>query len=442
MKHTNPDTHCDLLIIGTGLTGMAAALFAAKAGIDTVQVGHVGQLGFASGLIDLLGVHPVAEGRWVSRPYEAMAGLRSETPDHPYAKLGDNEIQTALETVLFFLEARGYPHFCRPGKNLAMLTPAGTVKPTYAVPHTMAHAAEAWAHKTSALLVDFKGLKGFSARQIAAGLNSRWPELRPLSLDFPDSTGELYAESLARRLDMPQWREKLVATLRPHIGEAEAVGLPAVLGLYRSSGVIADLRGGLGVPVFEVPTMLPAVAGLRVREIFEQQLPDLGIRPFYHQSVCAVERKAAGGWVLSLAEKVGGAAMGGQEGGARRIHARSVLLCSGRFFGKGLHAERRGIRETVFDLPVVQPPAREFWHQKDFFAPEGHAVNRAGLAVDGDFRPLGRNGAPAWPDLFSAGIILAHQDWMREKCGSGLAIATAYGAVRACARFLRTGPEA
>lgn len=33
----------------------------------------------------------------------------------------------------------------------------------------------------------------------------------------------------------------------------------------------------------------------------------------------------------------------------------------------------------------------------------------------------------------AAGAILAHQDWVRRKCGSGLAIATAYGAVRACA---------
>lgn len=33
----------------------------------------------------------------------------------------------------------------------------------------------------------------------------------------------------------------------------------------------------------------------------------------------------------------------------------------------------------------------------------------------------------------AAGAILAHQDWVRQKCGSGLAIATAYGAVRACA---------
>jgi glycerol-3-phosphate dehydrogenase subunit B len=39
------------------------------------------------------------------------------------------------------------------------------------------------------------------------------------------------------------------------------------------------------------------------------------------------------------------------------------------------------------------------------------------------------------PRLFAAGSILAHQDWVREKCGSGLALASAYGAVRAVERL-------
>ena len=42
-----------------------------------------------------------------------------------------------------------------------------------------------------------------------------------------------------------------------------------------------------------------------------------------------------------------------------------------------------------------------------------------------------RSDRPAFKLLFVAGSILAHQDWMRMKCGSGLAIATAYGAVNA-----------
>jgi glycerol-3-phosphate dehydrogenase subunit B len=42
---------------------------------------------------------------------------------------------------------------------------------------------------------------------------------------------------------------------------------------------------------------------------------------------------------------------------------------------------------------------------------------------------MGTDGHPAFANLFAAGIILAHQDWTRMKCGSGLSVATAYGAV-------------
>jgi glycerol-3-phosphate dehydrogenase subunit B len=63
-------------------------------------------------------------------------------------------------------------------------------------------------------------------------------------------------------------------------------------------------------------------------------------------------------------------------------------------------------------------------------------VNQAGLETDPIFRPLDASGRPAHPRLFAAGSILAHQDWMRMKCGSGLAMATAYAAVEGAAREL------
>ena len=114
-----------------------------------------------------------------------------------------------------------------------------------------------------------------------------------------------------------------------------------------------------------------------------------------------------------------------------KVRSKGVILASGRFLGKGLHAERKQIRETVFDLPVYQPWDRAQWHRKEFLDPKGHPINRAGLEVDHLFRPLSRSGDRAFRMLFAAGSILAHQDWMRMKCGSGLAIATAYGAVNA-----------
>jgi len=89
------------------------------------------------------------------------------------------------------------------------------------------------------------------------------------------------------------------------------------------------------------------------------------------------------------------------------------------------------IRESIFDLPVHQPDKRSEWHCYEFLDPAGHPVNRAGLVTDDRFRPLDRSGNAAHDRLFAAGSILAYQDWMRQKCGSGLAIATAYAAVNA-----------
>jgi glycerol-3-phosphate dehydrogenase subunit B len=94
------------------------------------------------------------------------------------------------------------------------------------------------------------------------------------------------------------------------------------------------------------------------------------------------------------------------------------------------------VRETLLGLPVQQPASRADWHQRDFLDPSGHAINRAGLRVDDAWRPLDAGGTPAWPRLHAVGSILAHQDWMRSKCGSGLAIATAWAAIDQVAREL------
>lgn len=416
-------TTCDVIIIGTGMSGMAAALFAARCGLDTALVGQTGELGFASGLLDLLGVHPVNGGAVVADPWQGIAALQRDAPQHPYARMRIADIREAFRLVLDFLKAGGYPYTAGPHSNQTVLTPVGTLKTTYAVPHTMAHGPAALANRTPCLLVDIDGLKGYSARQIAACLADRWPGLRPVRISFPEARGELFTEHMARALDAAPVRAKLVTAIQPHLGNAVTVGLPAVLGMYRTVAAMDDLQRGLGVPVFEIPTMLPAVGGLRLWELFALRLPELGIRSFFQQQAMSAHRMPDGCWRFVVAGSAG----------EHSITARCVVVCTGRFFGKGLHADRQGIRETLFGLPVVQPSHRAEWHHKDLLHPDGHPINRAGVAVDADFRPLDGQGHPVASNLFAAGTILAHQDWVRQKCGSGLAIATAYGAVRACA---------
>lgn len=424
------DTSCDLFIIGSGMAGNAAALFAARRGIDTIQAGLTSEISFASGLLDLLGIHPVIDGQVLDDPWQGIETLRRDEPGHPYARMTNGEIRTALDMVLNFFSQSGYPYAADPGRNVRIVTPAGTLKPTYAVPHTMAFGPQALARQLPCLVVGFIGLKGFSSRQIALSLARQWPGLRPLRIDYPGApSAELYTEHLARGLDDGAQRNRLIEAIRPHLGDARAVALPAILGVYRTVQAMTEIQKGLGLPVFEIPTMLPAVTGLRLQEIFEQKLPAMGVRTLHQKRVLSVRPLPDHRWALAV----------GTDQAEQHITARGVVLCSGRFLGRGLHAERRGIRETIFNLPVTQPAGRSEWHHKDLLNPAGHGINRAGVAVDHLFRPVDAKGLYLYPNVFAAGSILAHQDWIRQKCGSGLAIATAYKAVQACEAFLKSG---
>jgi glycerol-3-phosphate dehydrogenase subunit B len=418
---------CELLVIGTGMTGMAAALFAAMEKIDVILVGITAEIGFASGLLDLLGVHPIESGTVLTDPWQGIKALCQAEPNHPYAHLKPDQIKKAWQLFLTFLEESRYPHVTLSDQNMTILTPAGTLKPTYAVPHSMAFGYQAMTQKLPCLLIDFEGLKGFSACQVATSLSKQWPGLRPHRISFPDRSGELYGESLARSFDALNVCEQVVDAVKPHLKDVQAVAFPAILGVHRTQAVKAILTKGFGLPVFEVPTMPPTVAGLRLREIFENRLPHVGVQSFFQERITNAGLMDDGCWCFDVEENPI----------AKQIVARSVILASGRFLGQGLFADRHGIHETIFNLALAQPKKRSYWHQKDLFHFSGHPINRAGVEVDDLFRPLNAAFKVVYPNLFAAGSILAHQDWIRQKCGSGLAVSTAFGAVKACKSYLK-----
>jgi glycerol-3-phosphate dehydrogenase subunit B len=420
---------CDVCVVGSGMAGMSAALFAANRGLATVLVGRTGEIIFATGLLDLLGVHPLAERKTWSDPWAGMAALVKDLPRHPYARLTAGEIRAALDEVLRFFEVNGLAYAGHPERNVVVPTAVGTLKTTYRVPRTMWQAVSAWERRAACRLMDIQGLKGFSARQIADTLGPVWPGLQTARVVFPGTHAgnEVFAERLARSLELEQNREKFADALMPHVQGVDAVGLPAILGISEPLHVMQDIERRIGVAVFEIPTMPPGATGLRLKETFEKGLAVCGVRLLLENKVFRAEADSSGGFRLEA----------GRSESEQHIAATSVILATGRFMGGGLHADRRGVRETLFDLPVHQPEGRDGWHRQDFLDPRGHPVNRAGLEIDDRFRPLAAAGRPAHAHLFAAGSILAHQDWIRMKCGAGLSIATAYGAVQGVVKALK-----
>jgi len=412
----------DVCIIGTGLAGLAATLFAANRGLSCVEVGQTGEINFSSGFIDLLGVHPAGEKHAWTDPWAGIDALVGDIPEHPYARVTREDIRTAFEEILEFLKEAGLPYMRRRNSNSGVLTSLGTIKPTYCVPHTMWPGVEALKKKPPCLLIDIRGLKGFSARQIAAALKSEWSDIRTARISFPDTDhlNEVFSEHMASALILYRNREKLAGTLKPHIKDAQIIGLPAILGLYRTQEVVSDLQEMMGVPVFEIPTIPPSVPGLRLKEAFERGLRTKGVEYISQKRVLEVRQQVNGNFEIDI----------GRTNTEQTVRSRGIILASGRFIGGGLHADRIRIKETIFDLPVYQPANRTEWHRRDVLDARGHLVNQAGVKIDDSFRPLNSSRQPAFKTLFAAGSLLAHNDWKRLKCGAGVAIASAFGAVK------------
>ena len=422
-------TTYDVCVIGTGLAGMAATLFCANRDFSTVQVGHTGEIIFTSGLLDLMGVHPVDEKHLWRDPWAAIDAVVNDIPNHPYARVNKGDIQKAFDELLAFLNDVGLVYHWRENQNSNVLTSLGTVKPTYAVPQTMWKGVEALAQRPACLLIDIRGLKGFSARQIAAALQPGWSDLKTAHISFPDTDhlGEVYSEHMASALVLPANREKLARVLQPHINGVHIIGIPAILGLYRTNEVISHLEELIGVSIFEIPTIPPSVPGLRLKEAFERGLRPKEVTYFSQKRVLEICHNADGLFEIEI----------GRTDVERKVSARATILASGRFIGGGLHADRKRIRETIFDLPVYQPGHRTQWHRREFLDSRGHLINQAGVEIDDSFRPLDDSGRPVYENLFAAGSILAHNDWKRMKCGAGVATATAFGAVKSLIRIFQ-----
>ena len=425
MKEETRHFETELAVVGSGIAGCAASIFALNRKIKVAQVGNTGAVAYTTGYLDLLGsVEGSSEA--VDNPWDGLNCLKKSHPDHPLSHISAQDIKEGFRQFTTFLGESGISYTGPQEANITALTPAGTLKKTLCVPATMAAGPQAFAAQKPCVIIDFHGLKGFSAREVVANLRHKWPQLTAARIVFPDmGEGEIYPEVMARALEVPATRIRLAELLLDAAGEIKTIGLPALLGMHTPDLVRSELERLTGLTIFEIPTMPPSVPGIRLREMFEQVFPKKGITLIPQQKITGLSFSPDGAQ-LDLRDNYGPIV----------IHAQAVILATGRFLSGGLEAHITGITEPLLDLPVNQPASRTDWYREQYTDRRGHPIHKAGIEIDASYRPLGKNGTPYHQRLFAAGIILAHQDWIRGRSGAGIAIATAYKAVQAAEIFL------
>lgn len=414
---TIENTNCDLLIIGAGTAGFSAAVFAGELGLKTVIAGKSGETLYSSGLIDLLGSFPPQEKKTGSNPWDLLKKLRDSGLKHPYTFIEDQDIKTSLDKLAIHLGEAGLKYKC--GKeNTKIITPLGHTKTTYYYPQTMENNQIAYKEKPSSMIVGFERLRGFSPKMIKEVLGKEWKDIDSCTIKLPffDHMSSIYTENIARFLESEKNRKSFVKLIEPFVKGFDYVGLPPVLGIQNPTSIQQDLEERLSVKFFEIPAMPPSITGTRLKEVFQKKLSQIGVT---YLNNYMVKKDSGASDQLSFTVS--------RDNLEERIVPEYVLLASGRFIGKGLLAKRSGISETVFDIPVNQPADRTKWHSRNFFDP--NPVNLAGIDIDSSFRPIDGKGKPVYKNLFAAGSILSNNDWKRMKCGSGVAIASAYATI-------------
>ncbi|MGL6300901.1 glycerol-3-phosphate dehydrogenase subunit GlpB [Aeromonas caviae] len=414
----------DSIVIGGGMAGLSAALRLAEADQKTLLMAS-GQsaLHFSSGSVDLL----ESDGD----PRAALPAFMAAHPDHPYSKVGMQNIEGSLADLQRHCAEEGLP-LMRQEHNHQRLTPIGTLKSTWLSPDTCACVTDAPA-PDAILLATLEGFRDFHPALAAANLatHARFAHSRiltgeirlPQLAQFSRNPHEFRSADIARLFDKQgPGQQDLLADLAREISRmvqgcgvpgCRHIVLPACLSLGLVGPRLAELEQRTGCTIKEVATMPPSLIGMRMQEALKRRFMALGGTFLTSERVLGARYDG---------DKVIG--VHSQHGEDQLFEADHFVLASGSFFSRGLESRLGGIREPIFDADVLSLAERDAWAGRRLF--DHHPFMGFGVKTDERLRVL-RGGRPL-TNLYGAGSVLAHYDPIKEGSGSGVAVATGWQA--------------
>lgn len=407
----------DIVVIGAGLAGLSCAAELAESGASV-----------------FLAAKGMATTHWTHGGLDMAAPAGAATPrdgvrilakgaDHPYRRLA-SDADAALAGHLSRTAAEGLPHVGSLDDRLTPIpTAIGSLRPAAILPLAQAATLEPWAG-TGLLVVGLRRFPdawpAYAARNLR---NAAWPsgpsQIRHVSVDLPghDQLHNLGPQVLARLFDDRAWRAQALRAIGDAIPRGDwRVGLPAVLGLDRHADAHAAAESIIGHRVLEMPSLPPSVPGLRLFEALRRRIRAHGGRIQVGFDVVSVERSQ--GRIDAVHTEAASRTL--------RLAADAFVLATGGIAGAGIRARPDGtLVERVFGLPVAAPERTSWFSDNPLVA---HPLEAAGIEVDDRLVPAELD------NVRVIGSALAGMRYLDERCGDGVALASAHRAVRSLVR--------
>jgi glycerol-3-phosphate dehydrogenase len=408
----------EVLIVGGGLSGLVSALvLSANRKKTRIITKGWGSLYWGSGCIDLLGCSPFDDVKVVSSPLKTIEELVTRFPDHPYAYVGLDTIHEALEFLKRVSREMDYPLEGTIHDNWLIPTAIGSIHPACLVPVTMT-AGNVNDHDPM-LIIGIEGFLDFFPGLVSSNLNSQGilSNHKTIRLASLEKHRLINGIMLARLFESEDFRDEVVRAIKPIIGRAGRIGLPAVLGVNSAAKVHEDIQEKLGCPIFEIPGIPPSIPGIRLHNHIADQISIHGGKIYDGMDVIHFEADQD-----ELTKLYSEAASRVKPHGSKIF-----VLATGGILGGGLILHQNGdMRDTALKLPIRHNLERNQWFSGEFISDAGHPIFRAGIHINHEFKPIDETGQVYFNNLYAVGNLLGNADPVREISSGGIALATAY----------------
>jgi len=319
----------DVLVIGEGLSGITAAASACQRGAHVMLASKgPGTFVLGSACVDLEGLDCSALG---------------------LGHYGADELQEAIRFFLELTAAAGCAYEGGVRERRTVPTIMGTFANVTLAPRSLWKGDPRGVGKT--VVVGIENLFAFNSAFVAEQLSVHSQELglsanyRNADVKLPPIHGQHWLTPLEIACEVdrnPFYRQSLIAALKVIVQDADMLILPGMLGLDSGDEEIRRLEDDIGCAICELPTLPPAVPGLRLLRRLETHLVSMGAEiciGFSVQSLC-IDRDRCTGAVLDT------------PGKARTVHADRVILASGKF--SRLLEDRKAERSAGLSVRVSE----------------------------------------------------------------------------------------